>query len=120
MKVRRISSALLFFALSCLLLPQHSYAQFETATVLGTVRDVNGANIPNANVTLKNIATGISSTAATNETGDYQFVNVKIGTYQVTVEAQGFSTALAENVSVTVNARQRVDLVMQAGVLTET
>ncbi|MBA3439951.1 MAG: TonB-dependent receptor, partial [Pyrinomonadaceae bacterium] len=106
--------------MSCLLSPQPSYAQFETATVLGTVRDVNGATIPDANVTLKNIATGITSTASSNEDGDYQFVNVKIGTYQVMVEAQGFSKAVAENVSVTVNARQRVDLVMQAGVLTET
>ena len=96
-------------------------AQFETATVLGSVRDANEAAIQNATVTLKNVATEIAQTATTDANGDYQFTNVKIGVYQVIVEANGFSRTLADNVDVTINARQRVDLVVQvAAASTET
>ncbi len=96
------------------------YAQFETATVLGTVRDTAGAIIPGVGVILRNTATGITANATTDDEGNYQFFNVKIGDYQVTAEMQGFASAVAENISVTVNARQRVDLNLRAGEVTET
>ncbi len=111
---------LVFSLVAVLLLAPAAHAQFDTATVLGTVTDENGAAISNATVSLKNIATGVLATAQTDENGNYQFFNVKIGTYQVTAEAQGFSKGVAENVQVTVNARQRVDLAMKAGALNET
>lgn len=95
-------------------------AQFDTATVLGTVNDSTGAVVPKATVTLKNLATGITAMAQTDEDGNYQFFNVKIGVYQVIAEAQGFSKAQADNIQVTVNARQRVDLTLKAGAVTET
>src|SRR5499426_3576988 len=95
-------------------------AQFETAVVLGSVRDPNGAVLPKATVTLKNLATGVTATAQTDNDGNYQFFNVKIGAYQVTAEAKGFARAVAENIQVTVNARQRVDLALKAGEVTET
>ncbi len=97
-----------------------SYAQFDTATVLGTVRDSNGAVLPGVTVTLKNESTTISVNAQTDADGNYQFSNVRIGDYRVSAEKQGFSTAVAERVNVTVNARQRVDLTMQLGAVTET
>jgi hypothetical protein len=97
-----------------------AYAQFDTAAVLGTVRDPNGAALSKATVTLKNVATGITATAQTDEDGNYQFFNVKIGAYQVTAEAQGFSRAVADNIQVTVSARQRIDLTLKAGAVTET
>lgn len=103
-----------------LLLPATAYAQFETATVLGTVRDSGGAVLPGVTVTLKNNATGIAANAQTDENGAYQFLNVKIGGYKVSAEKQGFSTAVVENIEVAVNARQRVDLTMQPGAVTET
>ena len=95
-------------------------AQFETATVLGSVRDANGAVIEGATVTLKNVATEITNTANTDANGDYQFVNVKIGVYQIVIEAAGFNRTVAENINVTVNARQRVDLDLQVATASET
>ncbi|MFN7929993.1 MAG: TonB-dependent receptor [Blastocatellia bacterium] len=97
-----------------------AFAQFDTATVLGTLRDQNGAALPNATVKLRNNETGITQTAQSDSNGDYQFPNVKIGTYRVSAEAAGFSIAATENVVVTVNARQRVDLTLKPGQLTET
>src|SRR5215831_13826951 len=109
--------------LTCLLAAMAAttaFAQFDTAVVLGTVHDPNGAILPKATVTLRNLATGVTATAQTDEGGNYQFFNVKIGAYQVTAEAQGFARAVAENIQVTVNARQRVDLALKAGEVTET
>jgi outer membrane receptor protein involved in Fe transport len=88
-------------------------AQSETATVLGTVRDVNGAAVVGANVTLKNIATSITTATVTNESGDYQFVNVKIGDYQIIVEASGFNRTIADRINLTVNSRQRADIALE-------
>lgn len=95
-------------------------AQFDTATVLGSVRDASEAAVPNANVTLKNISTQITQTTTTDASGDYQFTGVKIGVYQVIVETSGFNRTVAENIEVTVNARQRVDLTLQVATATET
>ncbi len=103
-----------------LLLPASVSAQFDAATVLGSVRDSSGGVVPGATVTLKNVATGITATTVSDSNGDYQFLNVRIGTYTVRGELQGFSVAEAENVQVTVNARQRVDLALKVGNIGET
>ena len=95
-------------------------AQFDTAVVFGTVRDASASVVPGANVVLLNIETGIQSTASSDENGSYQFLNVKVGTYKISAEKPGFSTAFADNVKVTVNARQRVDLTLTVGQVTET
>ncbi len=69
-------------ALLMLLLPSaNARAQFETASVLGYVRDVSGAAIPNAAVTLTNNATAIAQAATTDTEGRYEFSSVKIGNY---------------------------------------
>ena len=100
--------------------PTAAYAQFDAATVLGSVRDSSGGIVPGATVTLKNIGTGISAATVSDEEGNYQFLNVRIGVYNVRAELQGFSAAEAENVAVTVNARQRVDLTLKVGNVGET
>ncbi|MGQ0734737.1 MAG: carboxypeptidase regulatory-like domain-containing protein [Acidobacteriota bacterium] len=94
-------------------------AQFETATVVGTVRDSSGAVVPDAKVTLTGVRTGVSSERTSDANGNFEFFTVRIGTYLVTAEKAGFSIALVDNVQVTVGARQRVDLTMAVGQLTE-
>ncbi len=94
-------------------------AQFETAEVLGTVRDASGGAVPKASVTLINQDTNIQMRAATDDNGSYGFFNVRVGRYTVTVEHAGFSKASATDIAVNVNARQRVDLTMQVGAVTE-
>ena len=96
-----------------------AFAQFDSATVLGTIRDASGAALPNANVTIRNLATGISTTVQADAGGDFLFPNVRAGSYRISAELQGFSTAIVEQVTVAVNARQRVDLVMTPGTVTE-
>jgi hypothetical protein len=49
-------------------------AQFDTATVLGSVTDSSGAVIPNATVILQHLDTGSDRRTTTNATGTYEFV----------------------------------------------
>jgi outer membrane receptor protein involved in Fe transport len=115
MKVRAVALAVV-----CLLCPRLASAQFDSATVLGTVVDATGAVVPGVTVTLKNADTGITATTVTDGQGNFQFLNVRIGTYSLRAELQGFSAAFVENIAVTVNARQRVDLTMKVGDIGET
>ena len=94
-------------------------AQFDTASVVGTVKDSSGATVPDAKVTLTNTETGVSVARTTGQDGGYEFVTVKPGIYVVTAEKSGFAIALMDNVQVQVAARMRVDLSMSVGQLTE-
>jgi Carboxypeptidase regulatory-like domain/TonB-dependent Receptor Plug Domain/TonB dependent receptor len=107
------------FSLVLLAFPRLASAQFETAAVLGTVRDTSGAVLPGASVTLMSDATGVALTRTTDTKGDYQFFTVRPGTYKVRSELTGFSTVVTGEVKVDIGARQRVDLTQAPGQLTE-
>ena len=94
-----------------LILARPAWAQFETATVVGSVKDSTGAVVPGAKVTLTNTQTGVTAERTSDANGNFEFFTVRIGAYVVTAEKEGFSIALVDNVQVTVGARQRVDLV---------
>src|SRR5262245_39252158 len=101
------------------LLASPAAAQFETSTVLGTVNDQLGGAVPGATVTLTSLDTGIAQTKATDGHGGFEFFNVRIGTYRLTADLQGFQTASTDKLRVTVGARQRVDLVLTPGQVSE-
>jgi hypothetical protein len=108
-----------FIALLTLLVPHVASAQFDTATVLGIVTDQSGGAVPGATVSLTNLATGIRAATVSSSTGAYQFLNVRVGSYLIEAELQGFTKASVSDVAVTVNARQRVDLLLRVGGLGE-
>jgi hypothetical protein len=72
---------LLFVMAVCLFVMRSAslHAQFETASVLGYVRDSSGATVSGATVSLVNKETKAQVTAQTNDQGAYQFSDVKIG-----------------------------------------
>src|SRR6187455_997583 len=84
-------------------------AQFDSATVVGTVRDASKAVVPGAKVTLTAVGTGISAIRTSNDDGNFEFPAVKPGLYVVTAERTGFALALVDNVQVEVGARLRID-----------
>lgn len=97
-----------------------AHAQFETASVLGYIRDSSGAVVPEAKVILTNLATNVKQTATSDNEGKYEFSSVRIGEYQISTEAPGFQGARTEKFTVTTNARQRVDVTLQTGSVTTT
>src|SRR4029077_16112376 len=114
MKFRQMICAVLW-----LLTASPAWAQFETASVVGTVRDSSGAVVPGAAVTLTAIETGVSTSRTTNDSGFYEFCTLKAGLYVVMAEKEGFSIALVDNLQVQVGARQRVDLSLEVGRVSE-
>ena len=94
-------------------------AQFETASVLGFVRDSSGAPLPNSSVSLINTATGQKVTVMSDAQGQYNFPDVHIGEYKIDATANGFSETATDPFAVSVNARQRVDVKLKVGSASE-
>jgi len=110
----------MLLALAFLLPAMSAFGQFESASVLGYARDGSGAALPNAMVTLTNTQTGTAQKATTDSEGKFEFPSVAIGQYQVKGEAAGFEGTQTQSFTVTTNARQRVDLTLKPGSVTET
>jgi hypothetical protein len=96
------------------------HAQAGGATLSGNVTDPSSATIPNANVSIKNIETGISRDVTTNEAGFYNAPNLSPGIYEVSASAPGFSKLVQTNITLTVGAQQVLNLSLQVGEVTQT
>ena len=78
--------------LSALALGQNNQATSRTATIMGTVTDVNGDTVPNATVVLKKVESNDPRTIVTTETGMFEFHDVTPGiTYQLSISAKDFA-----------------------------
>ena len=94
--------------------------QLLTSRVDGRVLDQTGAVVPGVTVTLTNAATNVARETTTNNSGLYVFPNVSQGTYSVEAAADGFKTALVEEVRVELGTPANVDIVVEVGVVTQT
>jgi hypothetical protein len=95
------------------------HAQVAGATVTGTVTDPSGANIPNAQVSMTNSDTGITTSVTTNSAGFYATPNLIPGPYQVTIRAEGFQTVIRSGIELTVGAHQVLDVSLRVGQMTQ-
>jgi hypothetical protein len=112
------AAILLCFALSATA-SNTAWGQFDSAAVLGTVKDASGAIVPGATVTLTDLAKGISVIATADANGDYQFPLVQVGNYKVTAAKAGFASVASDSFAVQIGARQRVDLALKTGSATD-
>ena len=87
----------------------------DTASITGTVTDPSGAAVPGAKVILSNAAQGVNRTVTTNGSGDYVFPLLPIGTYDVTVTAEGFKKYQVKAAKLDVAEKARVDVHLQVG-----
>ncbi|HML18778.1 MAG TPA: carboxypeptidase regulatory-like domain-containing protein [Bryobacteraceae bacterium] len=90
------------------------HAQAPTGTITGTVTDVSGAVVPNANIIITNKATGTNRTLTANAAGLYSAPALPPGDYEVRVEMQGFRTTIRE-ASVVAGSSTTVDLSLTVG-----
>ncbi len=94
-------------------------AQVVGATLSGTVTDQSGGVVPNASVSIRSSATGITRDVTTNADGIYSAPNLQPGVYGVTVSAAGFSKAVQSGITLTVGATQLLNVAMQVGQATQ-
>jgi hypothetical protein len=123
-RIDSMKSAVCFAAVLTLLLTVLCsgplYGQVVGGTITGRVTDVSGAAIPNAKVSLKNIATAVGTTITTNSQGIFSAPNLLPGDYEARVSALGFQTAIQNGIKVDVGSQQALNFAMKIGTINET
>lgn len=100
--------------------PELCRAQTETTgTVIGTITDPTGAIVSDATVVLHNKGTNKEFTQKSNTAGQYTFVNVVPGEYEVTVKKDGFRSSNVNSLTVEVSKSYTVDVKLELGQVNE-
>src|SRR4029077_13145844 len=120
-KLQRKNSILMpmFFVIGTFF-ASHAYAQTSGATLSGTVTDQSGGVVPQAAVSIKNVATGIERANTSNAAGFYSVPNLLPGAYEVRASAKGFSTELQTGINLTVGEQQVLNFALQVGQISQT
>ncbi len=103
-----------------LFVPVLAHAQVAGATLSGTVTDPSNSAVPNSNISIKNIDTGIARDITTNDAGFYNVPNLSPGIYEVSATAPGFSKLVQTNITLSVGAQQVLNLSLQVGEVSQT
>ncbi len=103
----------------CLSLSTHLTAQGTGGRILGRVSDPSGAVLANVKITATNDATGVGQDGVSNESGDYVFPNLPVGTYSLTFDLTGFKKAIRHGVTLDVNQVITLNMAMQLGATQE-
>src|SRR3569833_1958531 len=96
-----------------LLFSTHAFAQ--EATIVGTVTDPSGANVPDVTITITRVDTGQVRTVSTNSDGQYSAAALPIGNYKLSATREGFGVAEKTNVALNVGDRTRIDFALTVG-----
>jgi hypothetical protein len=117
-RIRAALPALVILAIGLVFATQ-GYGQVAGATLAGTVKDASGAYIPNAQISIISVATGVTRTVSTDTAGFYNAPNLLPGLYNVTVSAAGFATETQSALTLTVGAKQGLNFTMQVGEISQ-
>ncbi|PYS39197.1 MAG: hypothetical protein DMF71_15580 [Acidobacteria bacterium] len=110
-----------FVLVLCFSFSQVASAQEITGSIIGTVKDANGAGVPNTTVTITDSEKKIViRTTQTNDDGIYSAPNLPVGSYEVLFEVSGFKKQLAKDVKLDVGQRRTLDVVLETGTISET
>ncbi|HEX2662001.1 MAG TPA: TonB-dependent receptor [Candidatus Acidoferrum sp.] len=97
-----------------------THAQVAGGTIYGTVTDPSEKSIPQAQVSITNVATGVTTTIMTNSDGFFTAPNLLPGEYEITVAAKGFTTEVRKGITLTVGAQQAFNLSLRVGSVAKT
>src|SRR5438128_9717625 len=112
-------SVLCFLVTLACAIAANSQTQITTGTIQGMVTDANGAIVPGASVEIKNLDTNLSRTLATDEGGRFVALALPPGPYSVTITKQGFATAVAEKLDLTVGQALNLPVAMKVSQVQE-
>jgi hypothetical protein len=108
--LRSTLSIFIFVGVFHFLLPAATFSQGETTSaIVGQVSDATGAAVPGAAVTITNREIGLKRSVRTDESGRFNFPQLKPGAYSVNVEAEGFEPQQKDTVSAALGQKQTVD-----------
>ena len=92
-----------------------TWAQKDTGSIVGTVKDPTGALIPDAKITVTETEKGTTFVTSSDSSGEYVASPLNVGHYKVTVEKQGFKTAVAGPIELDVQQRAVVNVTLPVG-----
>ncbi len=118
--MERLTTASVALVLALFISASLGFGQTPTGGVNGVVTDSTGAAIPSATLTLTNPATGIVTTAVTNASGVYAFVNVAPSLYSLKAEKSGFRASSVAAFRVAVNGTVTLNMTLSVGQVSET
>lgn len=90
-------------------------AQVVGGQLSGSVRDPSGASVPHAQVSIRNLATGVVTPVVTDDAGFFTAPNLLPGNYEATAKASGFSSVLQNGITLTVGEQQTLDFTLRVG-----
>lgn len=96
-----------------------AWAQKDTGSIVGTVKDPSGAIVANAKVRIADVEHGQTSNTTTNAEGEFVVSPLRVGRYTVTVEQAGFKRAISAPIDLDVQQRVAVNIVLQVGQISE-
>ena len=116
----RVSTAAVAAMIAAMFIASPARAQVPTGTILGTVKDAQGAVVPGASVTATNLGTQFSRNAVTDAAGEYALRLLPVGNYQVEVSIPGFKNFTQTGIVLEVGRNARVDATIELGAVSET
>src|SRR5438105_4745775 len=107
-------------ALIALCTPLMAQVSLGSGSIEGTVQDASGAVVPDAQIRVTNVNTGVSRTTVTDSEGRYTVLSLPIGDYEVRAEAKGFRATVRSGVTLVIGRTAIVDFAMTVGEVSET
>lgn len=121
MNTSRAMRAIFFIVLTTILvLTGNAWAQADRGAIKGEIQDTQHADIPNAEITLKNEATGVVGTTTSSSSGQFNFLNLPAGVYTLTSMAKGFNTSVQQHVTIGVGSTFGVTVTLEPGQVEQT
>ena len=114
-KFLRTALVLAVFACASSLFILTASAQAIYGSIFGTVSDKSGAVIPNATITVTDVAKGTVVTVQSNESGDYSVPHLIPDVYNLKVVAKGFKPFETTGISVLADTAPRIDPTLDVG-----
>jgi hypothetical protein len=115
-----LRASLVAITLACLFLTARTLSAQAVAGMTGTITDSTGAVIPNAQVTITNVNTGVTNHAVTSSAGTYTVRGLLPGTYSLTVESPGFQKYVQREIHIDVSTQATINATLKTGEATET
>jgi hypothetical protein len=116
-----VSKWLLLIVTACVVSSSlQAMGQSTFGSVVGTVKDQSGSVVPGATVTLLNVGSSATHTATSSSSGNYEFLNLDAGTYQVTIVASGFKDQVFDHLVLQARDTQRIDANLAIGSASQT
>ena len=112
-----VSAVIVVLLLPCL--PGTLAAQQISGGIEGSVQDPQGAVIPGVKITATHVDTGSVYETQTSDIGQFAIPNVRLGTYHIAAEVEGFKRAVVEGVRVEVGGAASVLIPMEIGTTAE-